>query len=619
MKAIPPNQGGDQALRPKRRVPFLEKAKNVTLSVLSNPYNIISLISAILLVYLIVVPLGEIVSTTFTWQPKDVRISPNAVPGQFTFHHWIDMFTGPTASALLYGPLLNSLAVALSVSLFSLLLGGLMAWVVTRTDIPARKFLSFSILVPYMLPSWYKALAWITVFKNDRIGGYPGFLQAMFGINPPNWLSYGFVPIVLTLSVHYYAFAYLLISSALSSIGGDLEEMGEIAGANRFQILKRITFPLVLPAILSSFILTFSRAIGTFGVPAFLGLKTNYYTISTMLYSSVRSRRTVQAYILSLVLITIAVFTVWLNQRMIGKRKSYATIGGKGTRKNLVSLGKWRTPILVLILVFIGVAVLFPVGILLFQTFMLKDGIYSFSNLTLHYWIGASDPKIFEGEAGIFRNPAIWTSFLTTMKLVLTASLIATFVGLIMGYVISRGRKKISGRIIEQLSFLPYLIPSIAFGAIYLSMFSQRRLFIPALYGTLALLVIISVVKYLPFSTRSGTSNMMQIGSELEEAAMIEGASFGKRFRRIIMPLAGKGFMSGFLLIFISAMKELDLLVLLMTPSTSTLAAMTYTYAESSFHQFSDAVTTLIVVIIIAVYLISGKLGNVDMSKGLGG
>jgi len=126
-------------------------------------------------------------------------------------------------------------------------------------------------------------------------------------------------------------------------------------------------------------------------------------------------------------------------------------------------------------------------------------------------------------------------------------------------------------------------------------------------------------VKYLPFSTRSGTSNMMQIGSELEEAAMIEGASFGKRFRRIIMPLAGKGFMSGFLLIFISAMKELDLLVLLMTPSTSTLAAMTYTYAESSFHQFSDAVTTLIVVIIIAVYLISGKLGNVDMSKGLGG
>jgi iron(III) transport system permease protein len=237
----------------------------------------------------------------------------------------------------------------------------------------------------------------------------------------------------------------------------------------------------------------------------------------------------------------------------------------------------------------------------------------------MHYWAGASNPKIFEGEAGIFRNPAIWASLLNTMKLVLIASLIATFAGLILGYVISRGRKKISGRVIEQLSFLPYLIPSIAFGAIYLSMFSQRRLFIPALYGTLALLVIISVVKYLPFSTRSGTSNMMQIGAELEEAAMIEGASFSKRFMRIIMPLAGKGFMSGFILIFISAMKELDLVVLLMTPSTSTLAAMTYSYAESGFHQFSDALITLIVVIIMAVYLLSAKLGNVDMSKGLGG
>lgn len=603
----------------QRKGLWLERTKNISLSILSNPYNVISIVSIVVLLYLIIVPLGEIASTTLCWQPKDVRLSPDAVPGAFTFFHWINMFTGTIAQAMLWEPLLNSILIALCVSALSLLVGGLMAWVVTRTDIPARKFLSFMILVPYMLPSWYKALAWITVFKNDRIGGYPGFLQAFFGVNPPDWLSYGFLPIVLTLSVHYYAFAYLLISSALSSIGGDLEEMGEIAGATRFQILRRITFPLVMPAVLSSFILTFSRSIGTFGVPAFLGLKINYYTISTMLYSSVRSRRTVQAYILSIVLIAIAVFTVWINQRMIGKRKSYTTIGGKGTRSNLVRLGRWRGPIFTLILIFMIVAVLFPVGILVFQTFMLKDGIYSLSNITLHYWIGASNPSIFEGEAGIFRNPAIWAAMLNTMKLVILASLIATFLGLILGYVISRGRKRMSGRLIEQLSFLPYIIPSISFGAIYLSMFSQRHLFIPALYGTLALLVLISVVKYLPFSTRAGTSSMMQIGSELEEAAVIEGAGFGKRFARIVMPLAGKGFMSGFILIFISAMKELDLIVLLMTPATSTLAAMTYSYAESGFHQFSDAVITLIVFIIMAVYLFAAKLGKIDMSKGLGG
>jgi len=126
-------------------------------------------------------------------------------------------------------------------------------------------------------------------------------------------------------------------------------------------------------------------------------------------------------------------------------------------------------------------------------------------------------------------------------------------------------------------------------------------------------------VKYLPFSVRAGTSNMMQIGTELEEAAMVEGASFGKRFLRIVMPLAGKGFLSGFILIFISAMKELDLVVLLMTPATQTLAAATYSYAEGGYHQFSDAVITVIVAVIMIVYVLAAKIGKVDMSKGLGG
>ncbi|OHE62719.1 MAG: ABC transporter permease [Treponema sp. GWB1_62_6] len=598
---------------------FLEKSGNMLVSLFTNPYNVISLVSLVLLAYLIVVPVGEMVRTSFTWQPKDARLVETAVPGAFTAYHWVQMLSSEVSRAMLWEPLLNSLAVALWVSAISLVIGGLMAWVTTRTDLPGRKFFAFCVLVPYMLPSWYKALAWIAVFKNERIGGYPGFLNAIFGWSPPDWLSYGFLPIVITLSIHYYAFAYLLISSALSSIGGDLEEMGEIAGASRFTILRKITFPLVLPAILSSFILTFSRAIGTFGVPAFLGLKVNYYTISTMLFASVRNRQTVQAYILSIVLIFLAVLTVYMNQKMIGKRKSYTTIGGKGTRKNLVKLGKWTNPILSALILFIVVAVIFPVVILLLQSFLERDGIYKPDNLTLHYWIGESTRLIGEGEPGIFRNGAMWRALGTTMKLVLVSSVIATFVGLILGYVISRGRKKLSGRVIEQVSFLPYLIPSIAFGAIYLSMFSRPHFFIPVLYGTLAILILISVVKYLPFSVRAGTSNMMQIGSELEEAAMIEGASFARRFFRIVMPLAGKGFVSGFILIFISAMKELDLVVLLMTPATSTLTALTYSYADSGFHQFSDAVITVIVAIIMVVYVLAGKIGKVDMSKGLGG
>jgi len=335
--------------------------------------------------------------------------------------------------------------------------------------------------------------------------------QAITGISLPDWFSYGFFPIVITLSLHYFVFSFLLISSALSSIGGDLEEMAEITGAKRGLILRKITFPLVLPAILSSFILTFSKAIGSFGAPAFLGLKVNYYTLSTMIYANIRNRLTTQAFTLGIVLMVVASFTVYLNQKAIGKRKSFTTIGGKSTRKNYIKLKKLKPVITGIVLLFVILGVIMPLVVLVLQSVMLNEGVYSLDNLTLHFWIGEGNPAIADGEAGIFHNPRIWKALFNTLRLVFLVSLIATVAGLLLGYIISRGRKKLSGRFIEQISFTPMLIPSIALSTIYLSMFSKPQLFMPVLYGTFALLVLISIVKYLPFAVRSGTSSMMQI------------------------------------------------------------------------------------------------------------
>ena len=140
----------------------------------------------------------------------------------------------------------------------------------------------------HMLPSWALALSWNVLFRNTRIGGVPGFL-CYLGLDIPDWLAYGPVPIIAVLSIHYYAYSYLLVSAALRSINSEVEEMGEVIGASKTQILRRITFPLVLPAILSALILTFSKAIGTYGVPSMLGLKVGYYTIPTMIHSTVTS------------------------------------------------------------------------------------------------------------------------------------------------------------------------------------------------------------------------------------------------------------------------------------------------------------------------------------------
>jgi iron(III) transport system permease protein len=432
---------------------------------------------------------------------------------------------------------------------------------------------------------------------------------------------------VLVLVIHYYAYAYLLVSASLVSLNSELEEMGEITGASKLQILQKITMPLVLPAILSSVILTFSKAMGTFGVPAFLGMKVNFNTISTTLYTTIRNRESTTGYAVALILIAISSVFVFINQKAIGTRKSFATIGGKGGRPNLIKLGPWKYPVTVSVVALLVIGVIGPLVILVLDTFMLKPGEYSLANFSLHFWAGAADYAIYEGEPGVLHNPLFWQNLKNTLLLVICTSVIASFVGQTLGYIISRGRARFSGRLIEQLVFIPYLIPSIAFGAIYLSMFAVARFtvpgtgfsFIPALYGTFTLLVLVSVVKHLPFSCRAGISNMLQIGMELEEAATIEGTSFAKRFARIVLPLSKGGFISGFMLIFISIMKELDLVILIMTPAWSTLPYMAYRYSNQNFEPYSNVVAVVLFLIVFLVYALLNLGGKADIAKSMGG
>ena len=577
----------------------------------------------ILLAYLIVVPLIGMIGTSFEVCRSDTRIIGKP-SGSFTTFYWKKLFASSLSHKLFYVPFMNSLLVAASASIIAILLGSIFAWLMVRTDIPCKNFFSIALLVPYMVPSWSLSLSWLSVFKNRRIGGAQGFLSYL-GIATPDWLAYGPVAIILVLGIHYYAYAYLLVSSALRSINSELEEMGQIIGASKRMILRKVTFPLVMPAILSSVILTFTKCMGTFGVPAFLGTKVRYYTISTTLYSAMKSGQKGIGFAVALALIIFASITVFTNQMIIGKRKSYATIGGKGGRSTLISLGKWNKPIFIMIVIFLILFVFFPILIMAYETFLLKPGDFSLKNLTLQHWIGKSDLSINSGEPGILTNPKFLTYTWNTLKLTLITAIVGTIMGQILGYIAARGRATASGKFIEQLVFIPYLIPSIGFGAMYLALFAKAKsiiLFgyqitlIPSLYGTFALLVLISVVKHLPFASRAGTSNMMQISYELEEAAQINGAKFFRRFKSIIFPLSKGGFWSGFMLIFISIIKELDLIILLMTPKQQTLSYMAYSFSMESLDQLSNSVALVLFIIIFTVYWLASKFAKADISKG---
>ena len=171
----------------------------------------------------------------------------------------------------------------------------------------------------------------------------------------------------------------------------------------------------------------------------------------------------------------------------------------------------------------------------------------------------------------------------------------------------------------EQLVFVPYLMPGVAFSAIYFAMFSRPTLggLIPSLYGTFALIVLVSVVKHFPFASRAGTANMLQIGVELEEAADLAGASFWRRMRSIIIPLAKQGFISGFMLVFISIAKELDLIVILMTPNNHTLSYLAFSYSRDGMSQMADAISICVLLFILVCYRIANHFGA-DIGKSWG-
>lgn len=576
---------------------------------LTQPHMPIGIFLVLLLTFFIVVPFLQMIHDTVVWQEGDRKISRTAEPGSFTLFHFKRIFLSPLSLNLFYRPFLHSLTTSITISFFALAIGALMAWLVVRTDMPLKKMIGTLAVIPYVLPSYTLALAWLDFFKNERIGGASGIYQYLFGVPTPDWLAYGFIPIVITLSLHYYPFTYLLVSSALVSIDAHLEESAEIMGASRWTILRKITFPLVLPALISSFILTFSRALGTFGTPYFLGAPVRYFTLSTTIYSNITNRTPAMAYISSLVLILISLFMIYANQRMIGA-KSFVTIGGKGVRHRLTPLMKWRYPALGFTLFVILIAVFIPLFLLIWQTLMLYPNNYSLKNLTLHYWQGKSNPAFAEGESGILRNIQVLGAAWNSIKLSVVVSLITGMMGILIGYAVVKGRKTKLSILLEHQSFLPYLIPSIAFGALYLSLFTKSIGPFPPLYGTFLLLVLVCMAKNLPFSARSGISSMFQVAGELEEAAILSGASWLKRFRKILLPLTLSGSISGFILTFIATMRELSLIILLVTPTTRTLTTMTFRYMEQGYSQFADAIILLIVMIVIGGEWFARRIGK---------
>ena len=586
-----------------------------------TPERVLSVCFIVLLAYLVVVPLFMMVQETFIVHPLERFQIPGSKVNDFTLAHWYRFFISESAYTFFYRPLVNTLIISFGLSFLALLIGGALAWLVVRTDMPLKETISNWAVVPYILPSWTLALAWISLFKNDRIGGEKGIVSALTGFEPPDWFAYGLFPITITLALHYFPFAFLLIGGALRNIDAQLEESASLVGAGRLAIIRRITIPLIVPSIMAAFLLSFARGLGTFGTPAFLGGPVREFVLSTSLYGNLIGQRPGLGYLAALVMIVIGMLVLYMDHRMVGARKSFVTVAGKGARLGLIELGRWRWALAGFILFFLFSVIVVPLVALAIDTVMLIPGVYSWENLTLHYWIGEASYSIGlgTGEAGIFKNPQILSALKNTFSLAFVVAVVTCLMGILVGYAIVKRRGTFISKCLDQISFLPYLIPSIALGATLLAMFAVPRGPIPSLHGSFLLLVIVCSISALPYAVKAGISAMRQIGGELEEAALMAGAGWWTRMRKIIVPIQKSTYFAGMLLPFISVTRELSLVILLVTPTTQLATTISLLFTDRGWYPYTNGIVFILTVVVVGCTVLSRRVMGTSLAKGLGG
>lgn len=282
------------------------------------------------------------------------------------------------------------------------------------------------------------------------------------------------------------------------------------------------------------------------------------------------------------------------------------------------TLGPLQVPMNLLVGLFLFIVIVLPLGVLALSTFMVTPGWFVKDNFTLQFWF-AEETRVREAVPGLLRDPQLLSVAWTSIKVAGIGALICGTLGTLVGYAVVRLQQYRLSKYLRHLSFLPYLVPGIGFGAAYLVLFATGRGPIPALYGTLLLMILAMSVMYLPLTTRSSISSMAQMGSEPEEAAMILGAGWLTRMFKIVIPIQKHSLFSGILLAFIQGMKELSLVIMLAVPGLEVLTTLSIRYTDNALMQMSNGVILIIAFVTFLLTALSQRLTKTNLAQGIGG
>ena len=586
----------------------------------SKPHNVILLLMGLVLTVTTVAPIIAIVEDTFKIHAGTIDAYLTGQSSGYTAVNYIDLFTSSMAKSNLWMPLLNTVWLAVGTCVVSILFGGLFAFLITRTNLAWRKYLSSIFIFPYIMPQWTLAVVWQNLFNSNAVTGTSnGLLAATAGITMPIWWCKGLFPSIVVLGLHYAPFAYILIGGIFRNMDANLEEAATILDTPKWKIMCRVTLPMVKPAILSTILLVFGSAMGSYPVPHYLGLT----TLATK-YVSMNSKYTGEASILAIIMMIFGVAIMLLNQLSLQSRKNYTTVTGKSGQISKINLGRVGRYIIALVLVVVTFFTsIFPIVSFAFETFLPNPGDYSFlytgdtKNLTTKWWVTSENvtENGMYGQKGILHNETIWHAFRGTIWVSVCCALLAGTIGTLIGYAVSKNRRSKWANYVNSVAFLPYLMPSIAVGVAFFILFSNEHV---NLFNTYTILIIVGTIKYIPFASRSSLNSMLQLSGEIEEAAIIQDIPWVRRMTRIIIPIQKSSIISGYLLPFMTCLRELSLFMLLCVQGFILSTTLDY-FDEMGLYAFSSGINLILIITILVCNTLVNKVTGASLDKGIGG
>lgn len=546
-------------------------------------------VSVAILVIVVVVPVALIFFNAF-W-----------VDGSFNLKDTLKILREPDT----YEALMNSLIIASGVTVMSTIVGTFFAWLVTRTDLPYKGFMKVLFLVPFMLPSFIGALAW-KILLSPRAGYINNMLRDVYGfigVDGPVFNIYSYTGIMAIETMYLFPFVFIQVSGALERMDPTLEESARISGASLFTITRKITIPLVMPSILSGALLIMLYSMAHFGTVAVLGIEAGIFNIPTLIYERIHQSAgnfaSIRAgTVLATVLVVTAALIMWVQNRILSKGR-YQIIGGKSFRPVEVKLRGLRVPLFVFCLAYIAITIALPTATIFLVGGLKTYGLpITWENLSLANYYDV-----------LFRTrqtqDAIWNS----ITLGLSAALITMFAGVIISYVIVKMKVRGKG-ILEFLGMLPFSVPGsvIALGVIL----AWSGKFGINLYNTVWIILVAYIARYMAFSLKANSAALEQVHDSLIEAARACGAGMGQTLKDIVLPLVRPGMIAAFFLIFLPALRELTVSVMLYGTNTRTIGVEIYVLNEDGRTVESAALAGIALLIIIGGQTLIKRLTGVS-------